>query len=207
MHSQNHENIRNPLIFLQKWLLSHVFAVPIDTNTYASIRFVSICPFDSLYHFSAFTATLFGNGREIFSTIKKEHHFSQEQLAERLQVSRQAVSKWENGQTAPDLDNIIAMSNLYEVTTDYILIGKERVPKEKEQKRRKRKSGILCLAAGVILTLLLPLFAKLYQGWMFATEGSSYTNSLYYLTELPMLGVTVLAVAGFVIGIWLLKKE
>ena len=132
------------------------------------------------------------------------YSLTQEQLAERLQVSRQAVSKWENGQTAPDLDNIIAMSNLYEVTTDYILIGKERVPKEKEQKRRKRKSGILCLAAGVVLT---PLFAKLYQGWMFATEGSSYTNSLYYLTELPMLGVTVLAVAGIVIGIWLLKKE
>lgn len=42
---------------------------------------------------------------------------------------------------------------------------------------------------------------------MFATEGSSYTNSLYYLTELPMLGVTVLAAAGIVIGIWLLKKE
>ena len=117
---------------------------------------------------------------ERLQRLRKEHHFSQEQLAERLQVSRQAVSKWENGQTAPDLDNIIAMSNLYEVTTDYILIGKERVPKEKEQKRRKRKSGILC---------------------------SSYTNSLYYLTELPMLGVTVLAVAGIVIGIWLLKKE
>ena len=62
--------------FLQKWLLSRVFAVPIDTNTYASIRFVSICPFDSLYHFSASTATLFGNGRKIFSTIKKEHIIS-----------------------------------------------------------------------------------------------------------------------------------
>ena len=63
---------------------------------------------------------------ERLQRLRKEHHFSQEQLAERLQVSRQAVSKWENGQTAPDLDNIIAMSNLYEVTTDYILIGKER---------------------------------------------------------------------------------
>ena len=146
----------------------------------------------------------FGN---FISALRERRGLSQYQLGALVGVSDKAVSKWENGQTAPDLDNIIAMSNLYEVTTDYILIGKERVPKEKEQKRRKRKSGILCLAAGVILTLLLPLFAKLYQGWMFATEGSSYTNSLYYLTELPMLGVTVLAVAGIVIGIWLLKKE
>ena len=110
---------------------------------------------------------------ERLQRLRKEHHFSQEQLAKRLQVSRQAVSKWENGQTAPDLDNIIAMSNL----------------------------------GGVILTLLLPLFAKMYQGWMFVTEGSSYTNSLYYLKEFPMLGVTVLAVAGIVIGIWLLRQK
>ena len=76
---------------------------------------------------------------ERLQRLRKEHHFSQEQLAERLQVSRQAVSKWENGQTAPDLDNIIAMSNLYEVTTDYILIGRERYPKENGKKDRKRR--------------------------------------------------------------------
>ncbi len=138
---------------------------------------------------------------ERLQRLRKEHHFSQEQLAEKLQVSRQAVSKWENGQTAPDLNNIIAMSNLYEVTTDYILIGKERSPKENREKDRKRKSGMICLGGGIILTLLLPLFAKMYQEWMFVTEGSSYTNFLYYLKEFPMLGVTVLAVAGIVIGI------
>ena len=144
---------------------------------------------------------------ERLQRLRKEHHFSQEQLAEKLQVSRQAVSKWENGQTAPDLNNIIAMSNLYEVTTDYILIGRERFPKENREKDRKRKSGMICLGGGIILTLLLPLFAKMYQGWMFVTEGSSYTNSLYYLKEFPMLGVTVLAVAGIVIGIWILRQK
>lgn len=138
---------------------------------------------------------------ERLQRLRKEHHFSQEQLAEKLQVSRQAVSKWENGQTAPDLNNIIAMSNLYEVTTDYILIGRERSPKENREKDRKRKSGMICLGGGIILTLLLPLFAKMYQEWMFVTEGSSYTNFLYYLKEFPMLGVTVLAAAGIVIGI------
>lgn len=38
------ESIRNPHIFWRKWLLTHVFAVPIDTKSNASIRFVSICP-------------------------------------------------------------------------------------------------------------------------------------------------------------------
>ena len=38
-------------------------------------------------------------------------------------------------------------------------------------------------------------------------EGSAYTNFLHYLTEFPMLGVTVLAVAGIVLGIWLLRQN
>ena len=62
-------------------------------------------------------------------------------------------------------------------------------------------------AGGIILTLLLPLFAKMYQEWIFMAEGSAYTNFLYYLTEFPMLGVTVLAVAGIVLGIWLLRQN
>lgn len=46
---------------------------------------------------------------------------SQEQFAEKLCISRQAVSKWESGQSMPDLDKIIAMSDLFGVSTDYLL--------------------------------------------------------------------------------------
>ena len=45
------------------------------------------------------------------------------------------------------------------------------------------------------------------EEWIFMAEGSAYTNFLYYLTEFPMLGVTVLAVAGIVLGIWLLRQN
>ena len=130
---------------------------------------------------------------ERLQRLRKEHHFSQEQLAERLQVSRQAVSKWENGQTAPDLDNIIAMSNLYEVTTDYILIGRERYPKENGKKDRKRKSGMLCLGGGIILTLLLPLFAKMYQGFEFSNFHQCFTESWRYIFKFPLLGILLIA--------------
>ena len=52
---------------------------------------------------------------------RKKLSFSQEQFAERMEVSRQAVSKWESGQSMPDLDKIILMSNLFGVSTDYLL--------------------------------------------------------------------------------------
>ena len=53
--------------------------------------------------------------------LRKQKGYSQEELADKVGVSRQAVSKWESEQTTPDLEKVIAMSELFEVTTDYIL--------------------------------------------------------------------------------------
>ena len=57
--------------------------------------------------------------------LRKTQGLSQEELADRLGVSRQAVSKWESEQSAPDIDKIILMSELFGVTTDYLLKGIE----------------------------------------------------------------------------------
>ena len=53
--------------------------------------------------------------------LRKKNGWSQEELAEKMQVSRQAVSKWEGSQTVPDLEKILALSKLFGVTTDYLL--------------------------------------------------------------------------------------
>ena len=55
--------------------------------------------------------------------LRKAKGISQEELAEHVGVSRQAVSKWESGQSTPDLEKIITMSDFFEVTTDYLLKG------------------------------------------------------------------------------------
>ena len=52
---------------------------------------------------------------------------SQEELADKVGVSRQSVSKWESEQAVPDLDKIVIMSDIFEVTTDYLLKGIEPV--------------------------------------------------------------------------------
>ena len=58
---------------------------------------------------------------EKIAQLRKQKGWSQEELANRLQVSRQAVSKWEGGASIPDLDKILKLSALFEVTTDYLL--------------------------------------------------------------------------------------
>lgn len=60
-------------------------------------------------------------------TLRKSKGISQEELADKIGVSRQAVSKWESEQSAPDIEKIILLSDYFEVTTDYLLKGIETV--------------------------------------------------------------------------------
>lgn len=57
--------------------------------------------------------------------LRKNKKKSQEEVADLLDVSRQAISKWESGQTNPDLNNIIKICEIYGVSTDYLLNGTE----------------------------------------------------------------------------------
>ena len=71
-------------------------------------------------------------------TLRKSKGMSQEQLAEAMGVSRQAVSKWESEQASPDPEKIIAMSEIFGVTTDYLLKGIE--PEKENEKKPEEKT-------------------------------------------------------------------
>ena len=53
--------------------------------------------------------------------LRKKSGWSQEELAQQLNVTRQSVSKWEGAQSVPDIDKILQMSRLFGVSTDYLL--------------------------------------------------------------------------------------
>ncbi|MDO4283692.1 MAG: helix-turn-helix transcriptional regulator [Eubacteriales bacterium] len=61
-------------------------------------------------------------------SLRKRQHWSQEELAGRLEVSRQSVSKWESGASIPDIGKIVRMSELFGVSTDYLLKEDEELP-------------------------------------------------------------------------------
>lgn len=70
---------------------------------------------------------------------RKEKGLSQEDIAEMVGVSRQAVSKWENDLTAPDTYNLIELAKIFDVSVEYLALGGE-VEKSQEQNQAKEQS-------------------------------------------------------------------
>lgn len=102
-------------------------------------------------------------------SLRKSKGMSQEELADRIGVSRQAVSKWESEQATPDLEKVVIMSDIFEVTTDYLLKGIEpvkadehktmadvidqKVLTEKNGKRMKIALKWFLIGAGALLAI------------------------------------------------------
>lgn len=59
---------------------------------------------------------------EKLQALRKARSWSQEELATQINVSRQALSKWESGASVPDTENVVALSRLFGVSTDYLLL-------------------------------------------------------------------------------------
>ena len=111
---------------------------------------------------------------ERLQELRKNAGLSQEQVAEMLGLSRQALSKWESGQGKPDIENIIKLSEIYHVSTDYILLGIEKKPlnskPEKERLRveyRKAISIIAIVGATAIITVLFIISLWLLAKFVF----------------------------------------
>ncbi|MFA9464434.1 MAG: helix-turn-helix domain-containing protein [Velocimicrobium sp.] len=86
--------------------------------------------------------------------LRKSKGISQEELADKMGVSRQAVSKWEIEQSTPDIEKIIFMSDYFGVTTDYLLKGIDPKPDEKAKKPDAKIFSIVGTVLNVIGLIL-----------------------------------------------------
>lgn len=76
--------------------------------------------------------------------LRIKHNMTQEGFAERLDVSRQAVSKWELDKTLPDVNKLLKISELYQVSVDYLLKGTEEKPASDEHKEELATAPLQC---------------------------------------------------------------
>ena len=123
--------------------------------------------------------------------LRKKRGMTQEQLAEALGATRQAVSKWESGKSAPDMETIIRMGVCFGVTMDYLILGVEGPAFQAPPQPKKRLEGYkIVFIIGACLACLLPLIADLYCNYIFLCKGVAHSNPNVYLHEWPLLGVT-----------------
>ncbi len=116
--------------------------------------------------------------------LRKEHGLSQEQFGEEIGVSRQAVSKWENGETKPDIDKIKTISEKYNVTYEYLLndLVEENNNKPKEEQMNveeptKKKRKFLKRLLKVIKVLLIVYIILVIYKFVMYTKINIVANS------------------------------
>jgi transcriptional regulator with XRE-family HTH domain len=96
--------------------------------------------------------------------LRKQRGLTQEALAERLYVSRTAISKWESGRGYPNIDSLRAIARFFSITVDELLSSDEALVvaeedhKQKEARLRNLVSGLLDICA--VLLFFLPLFCQ-----------------------------------------------
>jgi transcriptional regulator with XRE-family HTH domain len=96
---------------------------------------------------------------------REQPHLSQEDIAERLHVTRQAVSKWERGINEPDIETIVRLSDIFDVTIDHLLREDLSVVRKLAVKERSYKKLLIAVAvlSGFVLLMLLTVSLQTNQ--------------------------------------------
>ena len=126
---------------------------------------------------------------ENLQTLRKANNISQEQLAERLDVSRQAVSKWETDGGYPEMDKLIALCSIFGCTMDDLVTGKISVDMTNE--RSQYDSHYNRFAKGIALGVGLIILGVTMVVLLSAISMTEIMNAIGVTTMLMFIGVAV----------------
>ena len=127
---------------------------------------------------------------EKLQKLRAREGISQDRLAELLDVSRQAVSKWERDETMPEAEKIIRISDYFHVTTDYLL---KDVPEEKTAPKATAPWEVLWLLGLVPLAFGFWGLLRMLPGMLAVLDMGALEALWMYLPHLLAYGVLVAA--------------
>lgn len=143
--------------------------------------------------------------------LRKKSGLSQEQLAEQLSVSRQAISKWESGQSVPESEKLVAISNYFKVSLDYLLKNdneyeqqsgnSETETSENANDRTKWLIGIISCLGGIVCLILWGLLSIF---------NPTVSNQLSESSMIQIDGngiLLIICIVAIVVGAYLLLKN
>lgn len=92
-----------------------------------------------------------------------DKNLTQEEVAEKIFVSRQSISNWENNKTYPDIGNVIALSDLYQISLDELLKGSDNFMEHLEESTNLVKSNkklMTLIVVALIVMIVMAIFTK-----------------------------------------------
>ena len=155
---------------------------------------------------------------EKLQELRKQRGLTQEELAEKLYVSRTAISKWESGRGYPNIESLKAIAKFFEVTVDELLSTDEILTIAEEDNKRKEKHfcdliyGLLDLS--IIMLLFLPFFAEKADGIIRSVSlidldsVQPYLKIAYFAVVISMIimGILILALQNYQCVAWSKSK-
>ncbi|VDN47110.1 XRE family transcriptional regulator [Petrocella atlantisensis] len=156
---------------------------------------------------------------EKLQELRKQKELTQEELAEKLFVSRTAISKWESGRGYPNIDSLKAIAEFFDVTIDELLSSKELLSLAQKdsaikiQQVRDLVFGLLDLS--FLLLIFIPLFGQpegdfIRQVSLIAIEYIPiYIEVIYYtiILGITVFGTLLLTLQNWDNGIWIKNKS
>ena len=142
---------------------------------------------------------------EKLQELRKQRGLTQEELAEKLYVSRTAISKWESGRGYPNIESLKAIAKFFSVTVDELLSSGEVLTIAEEDNKRKEKHfyDLICglLDLCIAMLLFLPFFAQKADGTvqgvsLIALDGvQPYLKTAYFAVVISMIVMGILTLA------------
>ena len=93
----------------------------------------------------------------------RSKNLTQEEVAEKIFVSRQSISNWENNKTYPDIGNVIALSDLYQISLDELLKGSDNFMKHLEESTdivKSNKKLIIIIVFALLVVIAMAIFTE-----------------------------------------------
>ena len=136
---------------------------------------------------------------EKLQKLRKQKGLTQEELAQKLFVSRTAVSKWESGRGYPNIESLKDLAAFFSVTLDELLSGEELLHAAQEDLHRQKKDfrrwSFSLLDVSAALLLVLPLFGQ-------TVNGQVQSVSLWHLTETAPYMQGIYLALTVMLGLW-----
>ena len=160
--------------------------------------------------------------------IRKSKGFSQEELAVKLNVVRQTISKWEQGLSVPDAEMLISISEIFEIpvstllgeniaeskTDDLKAISEklEIINLQLSQRKREKRKIIHCLLISLCIIIIIIFIALVslnspYLNWDYNNPENAVLGVAFHSFEWLFIRIVPIIIIGLIIGIFLTRKK